>query len=619
MALDRYLTGDSRLACTARRESCTQNLRTECVEICTVNFIGQEIGRGGREMSRICSRFTGVLVTARPRGRRPVDGAAALSTISAPSDGDRARPRRGGQLVASARGEPRSFNRLIAGRPAERHVRAADAGLAGSHQPRRPSSWSRGWPSDGSRAPTAGPTRCTCAGRDLVRRHAVHVGRRALLAAGGLRPEGRERRRQQPDAGRAADSGDGAGRVDRGPDLRRAVGPGRPTARHAADPAEAQARGRARPRARSPQAWNTGTPPAEIVGTGPFVLREYQPGAARWCFDRNPRYWRKAPDGAALPYLDRLVLEIVPEQNAELLRCSRARPTSRRASCVRKTTCRCAAPRKKGKLTLIELGVGPDADAFWFCLKPEVKKEGSRASRSCRSAEFRQAHLARGRSRGVRADGVPRRGRAGLGPDHAGQHGRGSRRTSRAIRTTWRRARELLQEHRPRGSQRQRRGRGRGRHRGALHRDHAARHRATTSAARRVLREQAAKVGIALDMAPLEYRRDDPAAAGVRLRRDLHAAARRPISTRPATSTSGSAPARRHFWNMAQKTPATEWETPDRHADARAGGDARSRAAARAVQRRAADPRREPAGAVLRGAAPVLRPQRAHCAASCRR
>ena len=58
---------------------------------------------------------------------------------------------------------------------------------------------------------------------------------------------------------------------------------------------------------------------AELAGLGPFVLREYQPGQ-RVILERNPRYWRTAPDGTPLPYLDRIVLEIVPEQNAELLR-----------------------------------------------------------------------------------------------------------------------------------------------------------------------------------------------------------------------------------------------------------------------------------------------------------
>jgi peptide/nickel transport system substrate-binding protein len=91
-------------------------------------------------------------------------------------------------------------------------------------------------------------------------------------------------------------------------------------------------------------AWNTGTPPADVVGTGPFVLREYLPGQ-RVVLDRNPRYWRKAEDGTALPYLDRIVLQIVPEQNAELLRISRARRTSRPALRP-EDSCRSAAPKR---------------------------------------------------------------------------------------------------------------------------------------------------------------------------------------------------------------------------------------------------------------------------------
>ena len=52
---------------------------------------------------------------------------------------------------------------------------------------------------------------------------------------------------------------------------------------------------------------------------GPFQLARYEPGQ-RLTFVRNPRYWRKAGDGTALPYLDEVVLEIVPDQSAELVR-----------------------------------------------------------------------------------------------------------------------------------------------------------------------------------------------------------------------------------------------------------------------------------------------------------
>ena len=136
-------------------------------------------------------------------------------------------------------------------------------------------------------------------------------------------------------------------------------------------------------------AWDTTTPPADLVGTGPFVLREYQPGQ-RVVLDRNPRYWRKAEDGTALPYLDRIVLEIVPEQTAEMLRLQ-AGETDLTSSELRPED---YVPVRRGeaqrRLRLIELGVGPDADAFWFCLKPEMKKTDPRFA-FVRRPEFRQA------------------------------------------------------------------------------------------------------------------------------------------------------------------------------------------------------------------------------------
>ena len=136
-------------------------------------------------------------------------------------------------------------------------------------------------------------------------------------------------------------------------------------------------------------AWPTTIASGEVVGAGPFVLSAYQPGQ-RIVLARNPRYWRKAADGGALPYLDRLVLEIVPEQNAGMLRLqagaldmlqSELRPddyvTARKAE-------------SQGSLKVIELGVGTDPDAFWFCLKPEAKKNDPRF-KFVQRPEFRQA------------------------------------------------------------------------------------------------------------------------------------------------------------------------------------------------------------------------------------
>ncbi|MBL8013853.1 MAG: ABC transporter substrate-binding protein [Candidatus Omnitrophica bacterium] len=65
--------------------------------------------------------------------------------------------------------------------------------------------------------------------------------------------------------------------------------------------------------------WGIDTPPQEIVGEGPFVLRTYQPGE-KVVLKRNPHYWRKAPDGESLPYLDEVLILIVPSSDVELLK-----------------------------------------------------------------------------------------------------------------------------------------------------------------------------------------------------------------------------------------------------------------------------------------------------------
>jgi peptide/nickel transport system substrate-binding protein len=135
--------------------------------------------------------------------------------------------------------------------------------------------------------------------------------------------------------------------------------------------------------------WQTSTPPADIVGSGPFVLAGYDPGQ-RVVLARNPRYWRKAEDGTALPYLDRLVLEIVPEQNAGMLRLESGTLDMLQSELRPDDYVAARKAEAKGNLKVIELGVGTDPDAFWFCLKPEAKKNDPRFA-FVQKREFRQA------------------------------------------------------------------------------------------------------------------------------------------------------------------------------------------------------------------------------------
>ena len=65
------------------------------------------------------------------------------------------------------------------------------------------------------------------------------------------------------------------------------------------------------------EAWSIDTDPAEIIGTGPFVLASYAPGD-RVVLQRNPRYWLADDAGTSLPYLETVTYLIVPDQAAQL-------------------------------------------------------------------------------------------------------------------------------------------------------------------------------------------------------------------------------------------------------------------------------------------------------------
>jgi peptide/nickel transport system substrate-binding protein len=303
------------------------------------------------------------------------------------------------------------------------------------------------------------------------------------------------------------------------------------------------------------QAWGSMTAPGEMVGTGPFILREYQPGQ-RLVFDRNPRYWRKAPNGESLPYIDRLVLEVVPDQNAELIRLQSGATDLTNSELRSDDYIPVRRAEEQGKVTMVELGVGPDADAFWFCLKPEKKARDPRFA-FVNKREFRQAishavdreefaqtvflgeavpiwgpitpgnrlwfspnvpryphDAARARAL-LKGLGLEDRNGNGVVEDTAGTEARFTVITQQGIGYY---------------------------------------ERGTT-----VLREQAAAVGIALDIVPLEA----SAMYARLLACDYDAIYMRPVTTDldPAGNldywlSSGSA----HLWNMHQTTPATGWE-----------------------------------------------------------
>src|SRR6185436_10462673 len=131
------------------------------------------------------------------------------------------------------------------------------------------------------------------------------------------------------------------------------------------------------------------TPPSELLSIGPFKLTSYSPGQ-RLVFDRNPRYWKKDAAGMPLPYLDQVILEIVPDQNAELVRLQSGQFDVLQQQIRSEDIATLRPLEEQGKLKLIELGVGADPDSFFFNLNSSYWAKDPRRDWITRK-EFRHA------------------------------------------------------------------------------------------------------------------------------------------------------------------------------------------------------------------------------------
>ena len=121
--------------------------------------------------------------------------------------------------------------------------------------------------------------------------------------------------------------------------------------------------------------WVPSRPVTEVVGLGPFQLVEHVAGQ-RLVFARNPHYFRRDAAGVQLPYLDRLTLAIVPDQNAEALRLEAAESDLMTNGDIRPQDH--AAFRRladQGKLRMIDVSVALDADFLSFNLRPSAAHE----------------------------------------------------------------------------------------------------------------------------------------------------------------------------------------------------------------------------------------------------
>jgi peptide/nickel transport system substrate-binding protein len=303
-------------------------------------------------------------------------------------------------------------------------------------------------------------------------------------------------------------------------------------------------------------AWDLKTPVADIVGLGPFVPSQYVPGE-RLIFTRNARYFRKAPDGGPLPYLDSVTMEIVPDQDAQMLRLDAGQIDAVDSNMRPEDYAPLKRAADAGRVKLLDLGMAYDADSLWFNLKPGVYGNDPRGAWLQRD-ELRHA-ISLAVDRKAFADtvflgaGVP-----AYGPETAANRKWFSSKTPRSSYDPDR-AKALLATI------------GLTNHDGNGVLEDAQRHPVRFSLLTQkgktqlergasVIREDLKRIGIIVDVVPLDFQSlVGRFLSGANYDAVYFSVAR--TDPDPALNpdfwfSSGSA----HFWNIGQKTPATSWE-----------------------------------------------------------
>jgi peptide/nickel transport system substrate-binding protein len=135
--------------------------------------------------------------------------------------------------------------------------------------------------------------------------------------------------------------------------------------------------------------WSPSRPLTEVVGLGPFVITEHVAGQ-RLVFARNPHYFRRDAKGIQLPYLDRLTLAVAPDQNTEALRLEASEIDLMTNADIRPQDY--SAFKRladQGRLRLMDVSVGLDPDFLSFNLRPA--RAAHRRAPWMMRREFRQA------------------------------------------------------------------------------------------------------------------------------------------------------------------------------------------------------------------------------------
>jgi peptide/nickel transport system substrate-binding protein len=135
--------------------------------------------------------------------------------------------------------------------------------------------------------------------------------------------------------------------------------------------------------------------PADIIGSGPFRLKEYKP-AQSLLLERNPYFCEVDSKGRRLPYFDNVIYTVVPDLNAMSLRFLSGESDADDFIFPYEYD-HFKAEAAKGRFTLLEPGIGLETGFFWFNQNTNVNpKTGKpyvdpKKLKWFRNTKFRQA------------------------------------------------------------------------------------------------------------------------------------------------------------------------------------------------------------------------------------
>ena len=173
-------------------------------------------------------------------------------------------------------------------------------------------------------------------------------------------------------------------------------------------------------------AWGPSTSPEEIVGMGPFRLKEYQPGV-KVVLERNPYYWKKDKSGKTLPYLDRITFLIIPDRSVEALKFKAGEIDVIGGALDPENFSGLRRSQASGNYRVQDLGPGLDLDFLWFNLNPGSNKAGRPYLDPQKRALFEKSQFRQAISYALDREGMARSIFLGLGTPHYGPVGPGNK------------------------------------------------------------------------------------------------------------------------------------------------------------------------------------------------